>query len=109
MVERIETFTLPSEDEDEDGLQVLPQKDESQLLLQLLDSVFLDGGQLPMLTAAYGTHDFGKDKKVMEDAVSQGVLVYDPTGRGSVLQEPATVEAVRKVGRNLALSQSSPM
>ena len=56
-----------------------------------------------MLTADYGNRKLGTDKKAMEDAVRQGVLVYDPTGRGSVLQEHVTVEAVRRVVRERSL------
>jgi len=65
--------------------------------------VFFKGGQLPVLTADYGNRKLGTDKKAMEDAVRQGVLVYDPTGRGSVLQEHVTVEAVRRVVRERSL------
>ena len=56
-----------------------------------------------MLTADYGNRKHDKDNKAMEDAVRHGVLVYDPTGEGSVLQEPVTVEAVHRVVRKRSL------
>lgn len=96
MMKRIEEFVYPSEDTSKDDKT-------SYLLLQLLKSVFLQGGQLPVLKPASGS----KDKDPMEDAAKHGVLVYDPTGAGSVLQEPVTAEAVRRVGRKRVLGESA--
>lgn len=53
----------------------------------------------------FGNWDLTEDDEVMKDAIKQGVLVYDPTREGSVLQEPVTLEAVRVLGRKHALLQ----